>query len=207
MPQARGKLTQKSDARARRAQTMDLDAPSAMHPQEARVAQQWPPPYMYRLSLTYSVLLQLRQGGRTSRFPAAFPLQLHEYRLRRECPLHRKPGVLGRARDSERSRRLAVVGFSVAGTAYLRVLLDLRHTLPHRCAVTGSGFKIQPLRSPDIPQHLLAQPAQSPRLELVLVAPSSKGRSCSPKRLTCSSTSSSCRLLPKRNTGRSRPKN
>ena len=153
MPLARGKLTQKSDARARRAQTMDLDAPSAMHPQEARVAQQWPHPYTYRLNLTYSVLLQLRPGGRTSRFPAAFPLQLHEYRPRRECPLHRKPGVLGRARDSERSRQLAVVGLSVAGTAYLRVLL-----------------KIQPLRSPDVPQHLLAQPAQSPRLELVLVA-------------------------------------
>src|SRR5438128_7529459 len=92
MPLARGKLTQKSDARARRAQTMDLDAPSAMHPQEARVAQQWPHPYTYRLSLTHSVLLQLRQGGRTSRFHAAFPLQLHEYRPRRECPLHRKPG-------------------------------------------------------------------------------------------------------------------
>lgn len=42
--------------------------------------------------------------------------------------------------------------------------------IPHRCAVTGSGFKIQPQRSPDVPQHLLAQPAQSPRLELVLVA-------------------------------------
>src|SRR5207247_699613 len=58
MPPARGKLTQKSDARTRRAQTMDLDALSAMHPQEARVAQQWPHPYTYRLSLTH------RQGGR-----------------------------------------------------------------------------------------------------------------------------------------------
>src|SRR5437660_12582397 len=141
MPPARGKLTQKSDARARPAQTMDLNAPSAMYPQEARVAQQWPHPYTYRLNLTYSVLLQLRPGGRTSRFPAAFPLQLHEYRPRRECPLHRKPGVLGRARDSERSRRLAVVGLTVAGTACLRVLL-----------------KIQPLRSTDVPQPLLAQP-------------------------------------------------
>src|SRR5207249_994934 len=62
MPPARGKLTQKSDARARRAQTMDLDAPSAMHLQDARVAQQWPHPYTDRLTLTYSVLLHLRHG-------------------------------------------------------------------------------------------------------------------------------------------------
>src|SRR5712691_11377684 len=128
MPLARGKLSQKSDARARRAQTMDLDAPSAMHPQEARVAQQWPHPYTYRLSLTHSVLLQLRQGTLISCPATPVPLW-----SRLQCPC--ASWVRGRER-----RRASVVRAVAPQVSWrLRISPDSRHRQKTRATVLATA--------------------------------------------------------------------